>query len=790
MKVLGTQSYRFGDIELDASQGCIKLDGREQYLRQKAFQLLLYLLEHRDRLVTKEELIANIWEGAAVSDDALVQLIKEVRRSLGDDPRQPQFIRTVPKAGYRFIAPVAELTSRAPGILETREVTTVEVEYEEDSSASNQHIDLSTRALPSSRSTQLMRRSVLIPALAAIAVAALALGIYLRPVKRSLTDIALPQVPGKKAVAVMYFENQSQSRDLDWLREGLEDMLITDLSHSRKLTVLSRQQLHLLLERIGHAQADVIRLDDAVEIGRRSQADAIALGSFARVGEKIRINVNLYDAQTSQSLASESLVADKTDDILNQVDLLSLKLAARLGASSDEQSDITTLARAMTNNLDAYRYYSLALEKAQAYHTTDAIELWKRAIALDPEFAMAYARIGYTYTFIRINEASKARSYLEEALRLSHRLTDKDRLSVSAWYALANGDVERGIQSLREIIARYPWEVDAYLRLGYLCENAGRPQEATAVYKQGLLFDPEATDIRNALGFACSALGRYDEAIEAHRSYVQLAASEPNAHDSLGMTYNEAGHYEEALSEFERALALNPDFHFARLHLGDVYCRLGSYKRAIAEYQRFLEVAPSDWDLAVGYHRMALLYWRKGDLQAAEAAARQESRHKNNLGGALLIALARGDLQTAEKLKESLLSKPPSAGELLSSKNVCYLRGHYALKTGHGAEGIEYFKEALRQPPLVWNVDGIEDCLADAYLELGYPDEAITEYERILSINPNFPLAHYHLAQAYERTGSPDRARAEYARFLQIWRDADPDVPELIIARKSLSASS
>jgi tetratricopeptide (TPR) repeat protein len=83
-------------------------------------------------------------------------------------------------------------------------------------------------------------------------------------------------------------------------------------------------------------------------------------------------------------------------------------------------------------------------------------------------------------------------------------------------------------------------------------------------------------------------------------------------------------------------------------------------------------------------------------------------------------------------------------------------------------------------------VDGVEDCLANAYLELGRWDDAVAEYERLLRLNPNYPLAEYHLGQAYERKGRHDRARAAYERFLEIWRDADADIPEVIVAKKRL----
>ena len=100
--------YRCEDVEIDPSLGCLKRGGVEQHLRQQSFHLLLYMIEQRQRLIGKEELIENFWQGAAVTDNAIVQCIKEIRKALGDDPHEPRFIRTIHKIGYRFIAQVVE----------------------------------------------------------------------------------------------------------------------------------------------------------------------------------------------------------------------------------------------------------------------------------------------------------------------------------------------------------------------------------------------------------------------------------------------------------------------------------------------------------------------------------------------------------------------------------------------------------------------------------------------------------------------------------------------------------
>ena len=105
--------YRFAEIEVDTGQGCVRQNGEERHLRQQTFQVLVYLLEQKERLVTKDELLQNIWNGTAVTDDALVQCVMDIRRALGDDSRRPRFIKTIPKLGYRFIAPVTRPSKAA-----------------------------------------------------------------------------------------------------------------------------------------------------------------------------------------------------------------------------------------------------------------------------------------------------------------------------------------------------------------------------------------------------------------------------------------------------------------------------------------------------------------------------------------------------------------------------------------------------------------------------------------------------------------------------------------------------
>ncbi len=791
------QIYRFADVEVDTAHGCVKRGESELHLRQQSFQVLLYLLEQRARLVTKEELVDYIWKETAVTDDALVQCIGEIRRVLGDDPRSPRFIKTVPKVGYRFIGPIERPAQNGGTFaVATEEITTIEFEYEEEHSSPILPLTVIDLLPPAVVTQARHRKLALTSAGVMLLIVAVSSAIYLlhraRAARTPEAEISLPRVPGKRAVAVMYFENQSHNAELDWLREGLADMLISDLSRAKNLTVLGRQQLNSLLERVGHQHGESIRLETAHEVARRGNADSIVTGSFAKLGDKLRIDVQLYDARDYQLKGAESLIVDRPEQILAQTDLLALKLRARLGAATDEREERSGIADVMTDNLEAYRYYSLALEKVQGFHNAEAIELFNKAIILDQQFAMAYARIGYAYT-VTWGYVDKGKPFLEKAFQLSHRLSEKDRCYISAWYAIANFDYVKAIEAYKQLTNQYPLEVEAYERLGRLLGSEGRVEESIEVLKRGLLIDPDAKDLHNALGVAYSSLGKHSEAIATHHRYVELAPNEPNAHDSLGMSHQWAGNYEQAKAEYQTALELNPHFEVAVVHLGNVYSQEGRYKEAIDQYRHYLELAPSDGERVRGLDDIARVYLKKGDLGEARSWAQKLLPYERyRFMAPLLLASEKRDWTRAERLMAAYANSTTfvTRGTRRPERSTYYLHGWIALQKRQADEAIENFKQAIQQLPPSFDIDALEDCLANAYLELGQLDEAIAEYERILKLNPNYPLVHYHLAQAYERKGQHEQARQEYKQFLQVWSAADVDVPELVSARNQLSALS
>lgn len=762
--------YRVGETVIDPGRGYFRRAGNDDlYLRPQTFQVLVYLLAHRDRVVGKEELRREIWGDIAVTDDAFVQCVVDIRRALGDDSREQRFVKTVSRIGYRFVGPVEvedHIEAVAPRHAPTGE-------------------PLAELSVVPPRA-KFRVRHVLLLGIAAVVTVAVVSTLWQQ---RSQTSpaTALTAAPGVRRIVVFYFENQSGSREYDWLRHGLADMVITGLSRSADVAVLSRQQLEVLLDRNGVETTRAPALDRALTLAQQSGADSIVMGSFGEIGGAIRFEARIHDARDGRLIGVEAAVS-QSDQLLTDSDLVSLRVAARLGVDVRAKG-AGTLPEVTTSSLEAYRFYLMGLEKGEQLDTAEAIRLFETALKLDPQFAMASARIGYAYAVTQ-SMPDRAKPYLQKAFENPSRLSDKDRLYIMVWSALSNLDYAQAISHLNDIVRQYPLEAEAWWRLGTILNSESRPDEARVALQRGLVADPFNRQMVNTLGMVYQTLRQPDEAIAMHRRYTELSPQEANAFDSLGLSYQFAGRYADAIAAYQRALALDPSFEIAAVHLGNTYYQLGRFKDAIAEYRRYINASDYGRDRGRGHAQIAWVEWRRSSRAAVEkeralARASSDLLHLEFF----LIDLDRGRPADAKQQLQSL-AQSGNRGRRLSRRIELYAQGEVAMREDRSDDAIALFKDAVKQPPIPWGIESYEDCLASALLRLRRFDEAAAEYRRLLTLNPNFAHARYGLARALDQSGHSEEAAREYERFLEIWRDADDDVPDLIDARKRLAALS
>lgn len=614
MESLAPPLIRFAGIEIDVERECVRLvgdevgGGAEQRLRPKTFEVLLYLIENRGRAVPKSELFAAVWNGVAVTEDTLVQSIVEIRKALGDDPRAPQFVQTIPRVGYRIIAPI-EQPETEPEPLD---------------------------AAPASPPVPKPRRHWIALAIAAIAIASAAAWFALR-------------APSPVA----------EQRTSPWR------------------------------------------------------------------GDR------------------------------------------------------------MTDNLEAYEAYWRGVAAADGLHNQEALAQFERAIALDPGFAMAYARIGYTYS-ITWMEADRAKPYFAKALSLGDRLSERERLYVLGWQAIASRDYTRAIDHFRLLISRYPTETEAYARLGRILMGEERTSDAIDVLRRGLAIDSDVPELHNSIGIAYTHLGDHARAIEHHRKFVALRPNEPNAYDSLGMSYNWAGNYDRALEAYDAALRLNPRFELAVVHRANTLWMLGRNREALRELRRFSEMVTLPVERARGYGELAILQYALGRIDPA-ALRQLRADAPDATPYHVLDAIDRGDRGEAVRLAESMRSAPGSGRGVREPLRMrWYVRTEAARFARDETRALQYARETLRHSPPTYLANDFEDTLGDTFAAFGRHREAADEYRRILRLNPNRGRTRYKLARALDALGQRTDARREYARFLDGWKGADADAPEMADAKRRL----
>lgn len=602
------------------------------------------------------------------------------------------------------------------------------------------------------------------------------------------TTPVLAGKPGATRIAVAAFEGHAGGGDLEWLRRGLPDMLVSSLVQYDHAVVLGREQFDILLSRAGVTPGEPIQLDRALAVAKRANAQLLVTGSFTSTGTNVRVDARVTDATTGDLVGADSIVATERAGILPEMDVLAVRIARRVGLATGGTRSRRNIVDVRTENLEAYRWYVQGLDRTRGLQPVEAIAAFQKAIDADPQFAMAHGRIGYAYALVHW-EPERARPYLERAFQLSGRLSDKERAMIAAWYSVAHREYGEAIAAYRGIVERYPDDLEPYWRLGVLLEGEERFEEAAAVLEKGRDLDSEYPELYNSLGSVYVKLRRPREAIAMYRRYVELAPGVANAHDSLGLGYEAAGDYPNAVASFTRALEISPEFEIALIHLGNVHFLAGRYREAIAVYDRYIATADYDSDRSRGYACKAWVEFRHGNRSAAWRDAQRAVALSPLQTEPIRIALKYHKPHARDWLaRRAAAASGHSRGTRASLRGVHAIDGDVALAQGNTEQAIAHYARAAALAPIVYHIEWFEDVLADGYAAAGKYELAMREYERVLRLQPHLARTRFGFARALERAGHPGRAREEYGRFLELWRDADQDIPAIAIARERVNA--
>ncbi len=479
-----TRIYRFGIFALDSKTGELANGGKKTQLREQPLRLLLALLKHPGDLVTREELVGQLWPDQTFVDfdRGLNKAVNHLREALGDSAEQPNFIETLPRKGYRFIAPVTYDSG---------------ARVESASEANKQH----------SKSRWPFVATVVIACLGTVLIANVA---RIRDWMGSQVQYS-PQIT---ALAVLPLSNLSRDPDQEYFADGMTDALITALAKMGSVRVISRTSTMRY-----KATAESIK-----EIGRELNVDAVVEGTVTRSGSHVRITAQLIQVSTDMHLWAEAYERDVTE-ILSLQGEVATDIARRIHVL------VRPLDQARIVNPQAYGLYLKGRYFFYQYTNQgwqQAIEYFNQAIESDPKFAPAYSGLADAYLVAGAYGAIPSREALTRGKAAAAKALELDNKLASAHYALATAytwydwdwaNAEKEFQQALELNPN-----DALGRNwhgGYL-SLLGRHDQAIDEHEQALQLDPFSLIINTNLARSFYWARRYEEAIAQARKTLQI----------------------------------------------------------------------------------------------------------------------------------------------------------------------------------------------------------------------------------------------------------------------------
>jgi tetratricopeptide (TPR) repeat protein len=417
-----------------------------------------------------------------------------------------------------------------------------------------------------------------------------------RPEPRSPTLAPAGLIPedlGEGSLAVLPLANRTGADSLDWLGPGLADMLTTNLAQLEGLRVVSAQRLLDLLRQAGRGETEAIPDDLALQIAAQSGARALVRGSFMAAGDEVRLDVQLIDLEDGTVTAAEQ---SRGTDVFALVDDVSAKLSGRMLGPSFTPTELTPVTQLATGDLEAYREYQEGLLAERRFLFEQAEGSYRRAVELDPEFAIAWLRLGMLGNVV----GQEALQAFQNADTHKDNATERDRYMIEAMFAAnLQGDLPAADSLLRELIDRYPEEKEARYQLGLFLDVTDRDDEAIAIIGEAVTLDPYYAPGVNHLAYLAGRNGDSIGADTLSLRYLELEPGQANPHDSRGEILEMIGRNEDARSEFRAALAIEPGFLASYEHLVRSYLRDRDPQGARAALEPYMTTGDIDAEVHV-----------------------------------------------------------------------------------------------------------------------------------------------------------------------------------------------
>jgi len=543
--------YLLNGYSLAPDEKLLSHHGEPVHLPKRPFEVLLFLIENRDRFVSRTELLDQFWDGKDVYDDALRKSVGAIRKAL-DDSDEARFIETRWGVGYRYIGPLQEeIVPHETVITEIEKTKAVRIVFEEEEIHGDATTGQRTEAPPLKLTA--VRRTYAKAFVAVMAVAIAAGGGAFLISQRASKATDNPRVP-IRSIAVLPLKNLTGNAANDYLSDGVTENLITTLSSVPDLKVISRGSVFSVKDKEMDPQA----------AGRLFKAAALLEGSVRQSGDKVRVNVRLVSTADGEVLWANDTNDRAISDIFLIQDEIARSVTARLGfkAGGDSREQ---LARRHTANVEAYQNYLRGryfLNKRSSEGILKSIDFFQRAIDLDPNYALAYAGLAegydkaYFYVQLPLREVMpKQKAAAAKALQLDDSLAEA-HVAMATVYA-NNWDLNDSAREEERAIQIDPLNVEAHHNYAYRLIDLGKPDQAIAEIKRAQELDPLNMVMNIDVGEILLFARHTDEAITALRQAIEMDPARANAHWDLGLAYEAKGMNAECVAERLEEFRLN-----------------------------------------------------------------------------------------------------------------------------------------------------------------------------------------------------------------------------------------